>query len=197
MTLRRNPQVEILSSHRLFEGRIFDLVEESLRLPSGLGQDLAVVDHPGAVAIVALDHQGEMLLVRQYRHAVGDWLLEIPAGRLEKGEAPLAAAQRELEEETGHRAAHWELLREFFPAPGFCSERIIVFLASGLTRVTEGARPADHDEEIELYRAAPLDVFIGEIRIGESAVRIADAKTLIAAALISRLEERGRDPRGS
>lgn len=197
MTLERHPAVEILSSRILFEGRIFDLVEESLRLPSGLRQDLLVVDHPGAVAIAALDQRGEMLLVRQYRHAVGDWLIEIPAGRLERGETPLSAAQRELEEETGRRAKRWTLLREFFPAPGFCSERMIVFLASELDVVTDGVRPADHDEELEVLSAPPALVLGGEITVGGNVLRVSDAKTLVAAALVCQLNEPKRDPSGS
>jgi ADP-ribose pyrophosphatase len=197
MTLKRHPAVEILSSRTLFEGRIFDLVEESLKLPSGLRQDLAIVDHPGAVAIAALDRRGEMLLVRQYRHAVGDWLVEIPAGRLERGETPLSAAQRELEEETGRRAARWTLLREFFPAPGFCSERIVIFLASELEVVTDGSRPADHDEELELLSAPPALVLGGEIVAGGNVLRVADAKTLVAAALVCPLSARAPDPSGS
>lgn len=197
MTLKRHPQVEILSSHTIFQGRIFDLVQESLRLPSGVRQDLAVVDHPGAVAIAALDREGQMLLVRQYRHAVGDWLIEIPAGRLERGESPLSAAQRELEEETGHRAAQWTLLREFFPAPGFCSERMIVFQATGLEELADGGRPADADEEIEVLRAPPELVLSGEIRIDGARLPVVDAKTLVAAALVRSLKEPDRHPRGS
>jgi ADP-ribose pyrophosphatase len=197
MSLQRHPAVEILGSHTIFSGRIFDVVEESLRLPSGLQQKLVVVDHPGAVAIAALDARGELLLVRQYRHAVGDWLVEIPAGRLEKGESPLEAARRELEEETRHRASEWHLLREFYPAPGFCSERMIVFLARGLEEISEGARPADADEELEVVRASPRQVFSGELSIGGARVRVADAKTLVAAALLFDLTELDRDRPGS
>jgi ADP-ribose pyrophosphatase len=195
MTLQRHPAIALLESRRIFDGRIFAVVEESLRLPSGLRQDLAIVDHPGAVAIAALDRSNEMLLVNQYRHAAGDWLLEIPAGRLEKDEAPLAAAQRELEEETGHRAATWRLLRELYPAPGFCSERMFLFLATDLAHVTDGARAKDPDEEIELVRATPAAILDGEIALAgaRGSVGAADAKTLVAAALVIRFLERGID----
>jgi ADP-ribose pyrophosphatase len=189
MSLQRHSQIEILGSRRIFAGRVLDLLEESLRLPSGRRQDLVVVDHPGAVAIAALDARGDMLLVRQYRHAVGDWLIEIPAGRLEEGETPLAAAQRELEEETGHRAARWSLLREFYPAPGFCSEHMIVFLARDLESVVRDRRPADQDEEIEELRAPPRQVLSGELPLGGTIVRVADAKTLLAAALVLDFDE--------
>jgi ADP-ribose pyrophosphatase len=194
MTLHRHPLVELLSSETPFRGRIFDVVRESLRLPSGLRQNIAVVDHPGAVAVAAVDEHGDMLLVRQYRHAVGDWLVEVPAGRLESGEDPLDAARRELEEETGHSARDWQLLCEFFAAPGFCSERMSVFTARAIAPVASPTRRPDADEELELLRAPPLEVARGEIALatGER-VRIVDAKTLIAAARLCALGRRERE----
>lgn len=177
MALDRHPSVRVTSSRKAYEGRIFDLVRESLVLPSGLEQDLTIVDHPGAVAIAAIDARGDVLLVRQYRHACGDWMLEVPAGRVELGEDRLAAAMRELEEETGHRARSWEVLREFFAAPGFCSERLTLYLARDLVRVDVGALEKDKDEELDVVRRAPASLFDADIR---------DAKTLIAAALLTR-----------
>jgi len=191
MSLPRNPKIEIEKTRTLFTGRIFDLVQESVRLPSGKRQDLVVVDHPGAVAIAALDARGEMLLVRQYRHATGDWLIEIPAGRLEKNETTPGAAERELEEETGYRAHEWRRLCEFYTAPGFCSERMTVFLARTL-ELARDRRPADDDEEIELLRAAPREVLSGSLRTSAGVVPIADAKTLLAAALVCELTELDR-----
>jgi ADP-ribose pyrophosphatase len=175
MPLTQHPDVRVLSSRRVHAGRIFDVVREELVLPSGLRQDLEIVDHPGAVGIAALDEQGKLLLVRQYRPACGDWLSEIPAGRVERGEDRLAAAMRELEEETGRRAASWELLVEFFAAPGFCSERLSVYLARGLVEVGEGKLAHDHDEELHVEHRSPAEVL---------AARLPDAKTLIAAALV-------------
>jgi ADP-ribose pyrophosphatase len=173
--MKRHPDVEVLESKVLLTGRIFDVVQESVRLPSGLEQKLSVVDHPGAVCIAALLESGELVLVRQYRHAVGDWLLEVPAGRLEAGENPLAAAQRELEEETGFRAGRWEKLEEFYAAPGFCSERMSLFLARELVEIPGGGRQSDPDEEIEVVRVHPSGLLAG---------RSQDAKTLIAAAVL-------------
>lgn len=174
MSTARDPRVEVLGSQRVYQGRIFDLVRESVRLPSGLRQELDFVDHPGAVAIAALDERGELLAVRQYRHAIGAWLLEIPAGRLERGESPLEAARRELEEETRHRAREWTLLRTIVPAPGFCSERIVIFLARDLEELGLAARAADDDEEFELVRRSPAQL----------CAETDDAKSWIAAATL-------------
>lgn len=173
--MHRHPDVELLSSELLHEGRIFRLLKESVRLPSGLRQDIDVVAHPGAVAIAALDAEGRLLLVRQYRHALGDWIVELPAGRREAGEDPLVAAQRELEEETGHRAARWSHLREIYPAPGFCSERIQVYLAEDLEAVPGGGLEQDADEELEVLRMSPLEILGSALK---------DGKTLAAAALL-------------
>ena len=170
-----HPDVDLLASETLYSGRIFDVRRERVRLPSGLVQDLSLVVHGGAVAIAAETDAGELLLVRQYRHAAGAWLLEVPAGRLEPGEDPLAAARRELEEETGYRAEHWEVLSRFFPAPGFCSERMTLFHARGLSAAGAARLAHDADEELELVPMAPSAI----LKAG-----IPDAKTLLAAALV-------------
>jgi len=140
------PRVQ--SSAVLLSGRIFDVVREVIELPSGLRQDLTIVRHPGAVGVVALQPDGRVALVRQYRHAVGRDLLEIPAGRLEPGEDPRRAALRELEEETGLRADSLESLGSFFPAPGFCSEELHLFLARELAPAGPERAPHDADEEL-------------------------------------------------
>lgn len=157
-------------SQVLLRGRVFDVVATQLTLPSGVRQDLLVVEHPGAVAISAVDEHGQLLLVRQYRHAARDLLLEIPAGRLEPGETPLAAAQRELLEETGFKARVWRELSTFYPAPGVTSERIFLFEARELE---PGAPQPDADEELELLRMAPEEI----LRVAR------DGKTLLAALL--------------
>jgi len=164
--------VELVSSTTLHRGPIFSLQREHIRLPSGLEQRLEIVHHAGAVAVAAVDSEGRMLLVRQYRHPAGTWLVEVPAGRLEPGEDELTAARRELEEETGHRATHWTLLRHFWPAPGFCSERMTLFLAQGLQEAGSSRLEHDPDEELELLRLTPR----------EALERAQDAKTLVAAA---------------
>jgi ADP-ribose pyrophosphatase len=176
VSLRRHPDITVLASQRVLQGRIFDVVRESVRLPSGLEQDLTLVDHPGAVAIAALDDDGRLVLVKQYRHAAGDWLIEVPAGRIEPGESRPDAALRELEEETGFKAGHLEQLCEFFAAPGFCSEWMTLFLARELRAIPGGGKAKDDDEELEIVRMSPAELLASNVR---------DAKTLIAAALLA------------
>jgi ADP-ribose pyrophosphatase len=160
----------------LLRGKIFDLVASELTLPSGVEQRLWVVEHPGAVAIAPVTARGELVLVRQYRHAAREVLIEVPAGRLERGEPPLAAARRELAEETGMSARDWRELVTFLPAPGFCSERIVLFEARGLESIAgrpDAARP-DDDEDLEVLTMPP-----------ERVLEVArDAKTLLAAAWV-------------
>ena len=140
----------------LLRGRIFDLVFAELTLPSGVEQELWIVEHPGAVAIAPVTEAGELVLVRQYRHAAREVLVEIPAGRLERGEARFEAARRELAEETGTRARHWRELAAFLPAPGFCSERIVLFEARGLEAIADRDAPRpDADEDLEVLRLPP------------------------------------------
>ena len=172
MTLRRHPDVHEEGRRTLIEGRVFDLVRLALRLPSGLRQDLDLIEHPGAVAILARDEQGRILIVRQYRAAAGDWTCEIPAGRVEAGEDPRTTAGRELEEETGLRARSVRAWRSFFPAPGIASEVIHLFRAEGLEAVPGGGLAGDDDEEIEVLWMHPRDVLSAEP---------ADGKTILAA----------------
>lgn len=170
MTLRSHPRVDLCASEVLHRGKVFDVVHRSVRLPSGITQDLDLIEHGGAVAIAARDARGRLLLVKQFRAAASDWLVEIPAGRLEPGEEPLAAAKRELEEETGYRAGRWRLLSEFLPAPGLLSEVIYLFEAEDLVAVPGGGLEPDPDEEIEILWRFPAELLDSR-----------DAKTLIAA----------------
>ena len=132
----------------LYEGRVVRLGLESLRLPNGKALELEVVRHPGGAAVVALDAGDRVCLLRQYRHAAGGWLWELPAGKLEPGEAAQLTAQRELEEEAGLQAGTWDKLGEFLTTPGFCDEIIHLFLARQLTGIP--ARPQAH-ELIEIH----------------------------------------------
>ncbi len=175
--MHRHERVRLLESRRLHRGPIFDLLRERVALPSGLEQELDVIAHGGAVAVAPVWPDGRVTCVRQYRHAVGDWLVELPAGRLEPGEDPEIAARRELEEECGLRAEGLERLSEFFVAPGFCSERITLFRASGCSEAGANRLQPDEDEELKLLKLHPTELL----------ATARDAKTLIGAALLLQL----------
>jgi 8-oxo-dGTP pyrophosphatase MutT (NUDIX family) len=138
---------EVLSSQHHWTGRIVSVSTERLRYPNGDEWDLDFVRHPGASAVVAVDEQQRVCLVRQYRHGVTEYLWEIPAGKLDKGEAPEVCAVRELREETGVTAARWTYLGIYVPAPGIFTEVIHLYLAQDLTI---GAAKPDNDEDLEL-----------------------------------------------
>jgi ADP-ribose pyrophosphatase len=135
-----------------------------------------IVEHPGAVAIVAVDGDDHVTLVRQLREAAKKHLLELPAGTLEEGERPVETAKRELEEETGLRGGRWTELASFWTTPGFCRERMTLFLAED---VEEGKAKPDAGEDVEVVRwpASELDARLAEIE---------DAKTLVALLLYRR-----------
>lgn len=144
---------------------------ETVTLPNGATIELEIVRHPGAVAVVPLKDDGAVLLIRQYRHAAGGYIYEIPAGKLDPGEELRHCAARELEEEIGVRAACLEPLVSFFTTPGFTDEVIHVFLAAGLT---PGTQKLDRDEVLEVIEMS-LDDAIA--RIADGTIR--DAKTII------------------
>lgn len=120
-----------LSRKEFYHGYIVDFCVHQVELEDGKTASREVVHHHGGVSVVALDEKGRLLLVRQFRFAAGKELLEIPAGKLEQGEDPMAAAARELEEETGYQAESLELLTEMIPTPGYCTEVIRIYLARG------------------------------------------------------------------
>jgi ADP-ribose pyrophosphatase len=138
---------------------------------------MQVIEHRGGVTLVALDPDGRLLLVRQYRHAVGRELLELPAGTLDAGEAPEVCAQRELQEETGYRAGRLERLGGFYTAPGYCTEYLHVFLCTELV-----VDPLQGDEDAIEVVPLPLDEALRMISSGE----IEDAKTAAALLLYLR-----------
>ena len=151
---------------------VVDVGVEQAELPNGRTIDLAVIRHPGASAIVALDRDGSIPLLTQYRHAAGGWLREIPAGCINPGETPRQCAERELREEAGLIAARWDELGTIVTIPSFCDERITLYLARDL----RGApRELDHDEVIDVDRVM-LDEAFRMIGRGE----IIDAKTIVA-----------------
>jgi len=161
-------------SRTVYDGKLFDVTVERWG-----DHEREIVEHPGAVAIVAVDSDGMVALVRQRREAARKLLLELPAGTLEDGESPLESARRELEEETGLTGGSWRELAAFYTTPGFCRERMHVFAAEGVERGT--ASPED-DEDLELvyWRVDDIAERLGEIE---------DAKTL--AGLLLYLQKVG------
>jgi ADP-ribose pyrophosphatase len=137
----------VAGSHLVHEGRVIKVSTERLRYANGREFDIDFVRHPGAAAIVAVDSAERVCLVRQYRHGVEDFMWEIPAGKLDAGEAPQVCAVRELAEETGIQARQWTSLGRYVPAPGFFTEVIHMYLARDLQI---GAPAPDADEELEL-----------------------------------------------
>lgn len=186
-----DPLVErLVESELLHRGRFLEFRVDTVERADGRRARRDVAVHPGAVAIVAVDPEGCLLLVRQYRHPAGRALLEIPAGTLDRDpvsgatEDPDAAARRELEEETGYRAAAWERLADFWTAPGFATERIFLYLATDLAPAGADRRAPDEDESLELvrlpWREAVTAAERGEIR---------DAKSLIGISWLARRME--------
>jgi ADP-ribose pyrophosphatase len=164
-----------LSKETVYDGRLFKVVREQVRLANGNVRPREIVVHPGAVALVPVDDEDRILLVRQYRRAADRVLLEIPAGTREPGEDAEACALRELREETGFRAAHIERLAGFYSAPGFCTEWLECYL---LTDLSEAPGEADDDENIELERLT-ADEAIAAITRGD----ICDAKSICGILL--------------
>ena len=180
---------QILSSVVAWEGPLFRVHHDKLIEPGGKHSERDVIRHNGSVVVLALDHSKSrkdpwVVVERQYRHAANQFLWELPAGKLEPGEDPLAGAQRELEEETGYRAKKWKPLVEYYASPGFLGESMKVFLAEGL--VPGEAHPED-DEEIEI-RLVKLSGLVKMIDKGF----IHDGKTLTSVLLYTRQLARKR-----
>ena len=170
----------VVSSDIQFRGRLVTVRTDKVRMPGGNLAEREVVQHPGAVAVLALDDADQVLMIRQYRHPVGRLLWEIPAGlRDVAGEPLLATAQRELLEEAGYRARDWRVLVDFYSSPGFTTERLRVFLARGLELVPPAERDfVPEDEETQLVvdwlglDDAVRKVLAGDLHNGAAAVGI-------------------------
>jgi ADP-ribose pyrophosphatase len=169
----------VVESRPIYAGRIVSIHVDKLSLPGGGVATREVVEHPGAVVIAALDDHERLYFVRQYRHAIGRPLLELPAGGLEKGEDPLTAAKRELREEVGLAAAEWAHLGSFYSSPGFANELLHAFAARSLRTVE---REPDEDEDLEVVRQ---DLAATILHLED----IQDAKTLATLCLL--LVDRG------
>jgi 8-oxo-dGTP pyrophosphatase MutT (NUDIX family) len=159
------------SIRNVFQGRVLTLNLERVRLPNGRVAELEIAHHPGGAAVVALDAEGRTCLLRQFRHAAGGWLDELPAGKLDNREPPLDCARRELAEEAGMTAGRWDKLGEYFSSPGVFTEVIHLFLARDL--VPTPAQPEEH--EVFEARWLPLEEAVALAAGGQ----LQDAKTLI------------------
>ncbi len=174
--LKLKGKAKTLSSERVFESRVFYVTRDEVKEPGGVTVSRDVIRHSGSVVVLAVDAKKNpkdpgILLIRQYRHAAGKLLLELPAGRLEAGEKAIAGARRELIEETGYRAKKWSKLVSYFASPGFLSEAMHILLAEDLTL---GEAHPEEDEKIELHMT-PLSEVLKMIYAG----KIEDGKTLI------------------
>ena len=163
-------QWPVLASDTLARGRLVTVRTDKVRMPGGNAAERDVVLHPGAVAVLALDDAGQVLMIRQYRHPVNHLLWEIPAGlRDVAGEPLLVTAQRELLEEAGYRARDWRVLADYYSSPGFTNERLRIFLARDLELVPAAERDfVPEDEETQLVLAwLPLDEAVGKVLAGD------------------------------
>jgi ADP-ribose pyrophosphatase len=176
-------RAELVTSEVVYQGPLFRVLHDKLIEPGGKPSERDVIRHNGSVVILALDSSKSkkdpwIVIERQYRHAANQYLWELPAGKLDAGESPLAGAQRELEEETGYRAKKWKPLVEYYASPGFLGESMKVFLAEGL--IPGDAHP-EEDEQIE-FRLVKLSEVLKMIEKGA----ILDGKTLTSVLLYAR-----------
>jgi len=171
----------------VFDGRVLRLNLERVQLPNGTTAELEIAHHPGGATVVALDSAGRICLLRQFRHAAGGWIIELPAGKLDNREPPIECARRELAEEAGVEAARWATLGSFFSSPGVLTEVIHVFLARDLTPVPSA--PEIH-EVFETHwvplGAAMAMATSGEIRDGKTLVGLLWAGAALAAEAAGR-----------
>ena len=169
---------QTLSSERIFDGKVFDLERDRVRMPNGREVVLDVVRHPRSVVLLPIPAPGHIVLIKQYRYAVNRWLWELPAGSVDEGEEPEAAARRECHEEIGQVPETIVRLAAFYPTPGFCDEEMLFFRLSGLTTPDEKAEP-DEDEDIE-----PRTFMLREVRDMIRRGEIVDMKTVAGLTLI-------------
>lgn len=168
-----------ISSDRIYTGKILSLKVDTVEIERQGYQKREIVEHGGAVGIVAVTDEKEVILVKQFRKPIEKVIWEIPAGKLEKGENPKDCAIRELKEETGYSAGNLKLIHKFFPSPGFCNQKVYIYLA---TNLVPGECSFDNDENIETYKLS-LD------EVNEMILRneIEDAKTTIGILLAKEL----------
>jgi ADP-ribose pyrophosphatase len=171
-----------LNSEQIYQGKIIDLQVDEVSLPNGKTSKREIIKHPGAVAVIALTEEGKIVMVEQYRKALEKSIVEIPAGKLEKGEEPKKTAERELEEETGYGCKNMKHLISFYTSPGFADELVHLYIAEDIYKM-ENANGADEDEFVEL-----LEVSLQEAQQMIEEQRIYDAKTAYAVQYLQLKE---------
>lgn len=174
VTKMKKFEEKTIQSKQIFKGKVISLKVDDVTLPNGALSKREIVNHPGAVAVIAVTTDNKLILVEQYRKALERSIIEIPAGKLEPGEAPELTARRELEEETGYGCNELTYLQTFATSPGFADEVIHLFIARGLYKI-ENAAVADEDEFVEL-----LEVTLEEAEQMVAEQKIYDAKTAFA-----------------
>jgi ADP-ribose pyrophosphatase len=181
-----------IHSEEIYQGRVFTVRRDEVRLPDGEPAQLDIIVHRGAATLVPLDAQGHIWFVRQYRHAAGESLFELPAGTIDPGESAEACAAREVREEIGMAAGSLKHIGEFFLAPGYSTEFMRVFLATGLT---PDSRPHDDDEFLEVARVPVAEAYAmaldGRIRDGKSLAALLLARPHLEAMLADPSDSRG------
>lgn len=163
-----------IQSTPIFEGKVISLKVDDVTLPNGATSKREIINHPGAVAVIAVTENNKILVVEQYRKALERSIIEIPAGKLEKGEEPIVTARRELEEETGYTTDDLQFVQAFATSPGFADEIIHIYVAKNLKKL-EVAAELDEDEFVEL-----MEISLEEAETMIADKRIYDAKTAFA-----------------
>jgi len=181
---------EVVATEELYRGRIISLRKDTVAMPGGGTSDREVVHHPGAVGVVAIDDEDRVVMLRQYRHPVGEHMWEVPAGLLDvDGEAPVDAARRELAEEVQLAAERWSLLTTHHPSPGFCDEKVLLYLAEGLS-------PADLPQGF-VVEHEELDMTIERVPLAEAVQWVFDGtvrNSLAAIGLLAAAQVRAGSP---
>ena len=189
LATKASGKAKLVSSKLAFKGKVFNVFTETILEPGGHKATRDIIRHNGSVVILAVDDSinpsdPDVILERQYRHAAGQYLIELPAGTRNPNEPPLAAAKREMIEETGYRARRWTMLVKYFASPGFLGEWMQIYLAQD---IRQGKAALEDDEHLEVFRL-PLSKVMEMVAAGE----IHDGKTLIALSLYDTARRDGR-----
>ncbi len=174
-------ELKLLKRELLYTGKVFDLIVDQVEYPSGNKGIREIAHHPGGAVVVPIRDDGRVMMVKQLRYPLGKHILELPAGKLNKGENPELAARRELEEETGWTAAKLEKLTSIYTTPGFCDEELHIYLATGLNRSPDGHKREEGEITMTIH-ALPLLEAVNMVLSGE----LKDSKTIVGLLLAER-----------